>query len=147
MNTRIPFLLLALLVGVCCAAPCQDFPALPEPVLAVQRCFLQATVRLLPQMRYDGEIVFWQFTPFPPEYAFYPSTISPDGKRLFFIRELEDGGLQSYFVDLTTGEASLAKMPDQQPVELSWIRPLPVYTNGGVGSAGASISVCEDTRV
>jgi len=49
MNTRTSFLLVALLVGVCCAVRCQELPALPEPVLAIQRCFPQATVRLLPR--------------------------------------------------------------------------------------------------
>jgi len=46
------------------------------------------------------------------------STISPDGKRLFFVGNLEeDGGRQSYFLDLTTEEVRLAKMPDQQQLK------------------------------
>ena len=120
MNTRTSFLLVALLVGVCCAVRCQELPALPEPVLAIQRCFPQATVRLLPEVRFDGEI-----TPAPLILSeFYPreiATISPDGRRLFFMRELEgENGvprLQSYFLDLTTGEASLTKMLEDWEVE------------------------------
>jgi len=119
MNMHISFLVMvALLLGVCGAARCQD---LPESVLALQGCFSQATtVRPLPEVRYTGEIAPAPWT----LSAWYPreiSTISPDGRQLFFVRELKgaDGvlRLQSYFLDLTTGEASLAKMPDQQQLQ------------------------------
>ena len=117
MNIRISFLIVALLVGVCGAARCQDLPPLPEPVLAVQRCFPQATtVRLLPEMRYNDEIYTPQLLElFNPQFE--TPRISPDGKRLFFHRGLEDRRWQSYFLDLTTGQLSLAKMRDQQPVD------------------------------
>ena len=113
MNTRRSFLLLALLIWACCAARCQEPPALPESVLALQRCFPQATVRPLLEVRDNGEIV--------PLVALLFATISADGRRVFAIRvsEGEDGGFQfqSSFLDLTTGELSLAKMSDKQPLE------------------------------
>ena len=77
MNTRISFLIVALLV-VCGAARCQEPPALPESVLAVQRCFPQATVRLLPEVRYNDEIVSLG------TLSSNSSKISADGRRLFF---------------------------------------------------------------
>jgi len=125
MNTRISFLLAALLFGACCAVRCQDLPALPEPVLAVQRCFPQATVRLLPEVRFEGEIV----TLGPVGWF---SSISPDGRRLFLFQlpSSKDRVLQSYFLDLTTGELSLAKMLDQNPVKANWTDSFPYMSIG-----------------
>ena len=127
MNMRAPFLIVALLLGVCYAARCQD---LPEPVLAVQRCFPQATVRLLPEVRYHGEVAPVTLTPSPTNSSYGTETISPDGRRLFVVRALEPYGYQSYFLDLTTGQLSLAKMPDQQLIELGGIMPLPYIQMG-----------------
>jgi len=98
MNTRVSFLIVALLVGACCAARCQELPALPDPVLAVQRHFPQATVRLLPEVRYNDDIEFQPFTLFLSRYSYETSTISPDGKRVFFHRlQSWDSGYQSFF--------------------------------------------------
>jgi len=144
MNTRVwlSFLIVALLLLVfrtarreepsalpapALAVQREDLPALPEPLLALQRCFPRATIRPLPAMRYyDDEIIPLRLS------SSGASAISADGKRLFFTESWKSGEEwkhQSLFLDLTTGEVSIAKMRDQQPVEYDG-RPLSYMSSG-----------------